>query len=79
MKKILDWDVSAGDDQAQATACVMLLSITILGSVLAFVSGGGQAGIDFSCFWGAGSMALDGHAGSAYDWEQPHQQIILRM
>jgi alpha-1,2-mannosyltransferase len=79
MKKILHWGVSAGDDQAQAVACVILLSITIFVSVQVFVSGGSQAGIDFSCFWGAGAMALDGHASSAYDWEQLHQQIILRM
>ncbi|WGS22818.1 MULTISPECIES: glycosyltransferase family 87 protein [unclassified Bradyrhizobium] len=79
MKKIVDWDVSEGDDPAQAIASVILLSITILVSVLVFVSGGGQAGIDFSCFWGAGAMALDGHAATAYDWEQLHQQIVLRM
>ena len=76
MKKILDWDASAGDDPAQAVACVLL----ILFSVLLFVSGGGEPpGFDFSCFWGAGAMALDGHAASAYDWEQLHQQIVLRM
>ncbi|WGS22791.1 glycosyltransferase family 87 protein [Bradyrhizobium sp. ISRA463] len=75
-EKILDWDVSAGDDPAQAVACVLL----ILVSVLLFVSGDGEPpGFDFSCFWAAGTMALDGHAASAYDWEQLHQQIVVRM
>ncbi|KWV45561.1 hypothetical protein AS156_23595 [Bradyrhizobium macuxiense] len=76
MKTILDRDASAGNDPALAVACVLL----ILFSILLFVSGGGEPpGFDFSCFWGAGTMALDGHAASAYDWEQLHQQLILRM
>ena len=79
IKRILDWDISAGDDPALAVACVVLLSITVLFAVPAFVSGSGQTGIDFSCFWGAGAMALDGHAAAAYDWEQLRQQLVLRV
>ncbi|MCC8961736.1 DUF2029 domain-containing protein [Bradyrhizobium sp. Pear76] len=79
MRQLLDWDVSAGDDPAQALACAVLLGMTIVAAVLMFVSGGSNAGIDFSCFWGAGTMALEGHAATAYDWQQLHQQLALRM
>lgn len=79
MKKIVHWDVSAGDDPALMVACVILLGVSILVSIPAFFGGGGQAGIDFSCFWGAGAMALEGHAAAAYDWEQLHQHLVLRV
>ncbi|MGX1283231.1 glycosyltransferase family 87 protein [Bradyrhizobium elkanii] len=79
MKKILHWDASAGDDPALMVACAVLFGVSILLSIPAFFGGAGQAGIDFSCFWGAGAMALEGHAAAAYDWEQLHQQLVLRL
>jgi len=75
-KKMLSWDVSAGDDPAQAVACAVLLCLTILAAVLIFASRGSHPGIDFSCFWGAGTMALEGHAATAYDWPQLRQLLI---
>lgn len=76
LKKVLDWDTSAGDDPAVAVACAFLMFF----SLLLFVSGDGEPpGFDFSCFWGAGAMALEGHAAAAYDWDQLHQQIVLQM
>lgn len=79
MKQMLDRDVSRGDDPVQTFTCAILLGMTILASVLIFVSSGGRPGIDFSCFWGAGAMALKGHAASAYDWEQLHRQLVLQI
>ncbi|TWC05525.1 uncharacterized protein DUF2029 [Bradyrhizobium macuxiense] len=75
-KKMLSWDASAGDDPAQAVACAVLLCLTILAAVMVFVSGGSHPGIDFSCFWGAGTMALKGHAATAYDWQQLRELLI---
>ncbi len=74
-KKMLNWDVSAGDDPALAVACAILLALTLLAAAL-FVSGSSRPGIDFSCFWGAGKMALEGHAATAYDWQQLRQLLI---
>lgn len=74
----MTWVASHKDDEdrAQAIACLILLSITILALVLMLVSGAGHPGIDFSCFWAAGSMALKGHAATAYDWVQLRQMLI---
>ncbi|WP_461354479.1 glycosyltransferase family 87 protein [Bradyrhizobium sp. USDA 4454] len=76
---MLHWDVSKEDDPAQALACAVLLGLTIIAAVLMLVSGGGHAGIDFSCFWGAGTLALEGHAATAYDWQQLQQLLALRL
>lgn len=76
MNQVARRNAFAGDDPAQAIACALLIAF----AVLPFVSGNGEGpGFDFSCFWGAGTLALDGHAAAAYDWEQLHQQLLLRM
>ncbi|MGY3697447.1 alpha-1,2-mannosyltransferase [Bradyrhizobium sp. USDA 3240] len=65
-----------GEDRAQAIAFLVLLSMTMLALTLMFISGAGHPGIDFSCFWAAGSMALEGHAATAYDWAQLRQMLV---
>lgn len=74
----MTWVVSHkdGEDKAQAIACLILLSITMLAFALMLISGAHHPGIDFSCFWAAGSMALEGHAATAYDWVQLRQMLI---
>ena len=68
----MTWAISHtdGEDRAQAIACLILLSMTMLALALMFISGAGHPGIDFSCFWAAGSLALKDHAATAYDWGQ---------
>ncbi|WP_165445503.1 glycosyltransferase family 87 protein [Bradyrhizobium uaiense] len=68
----------SGYDRALAIACLIVLSLTLLLFVPKTVDGSGATGIDFSCFWSAGTMALDGHAAAAYDWQQL-RQLILRV
>ena len=74
----MTWVISHedGEDRGQAIACLILLSMTILALALMFISGAGHPGIDFSCFWAAGSMALKGHAATAYDWGQLRQMLV---
>ncbi|MGY2845169.1 hypothetical protein ACVIWU_004960 [Bradyrhizobium sp. USDA 4509] len=74
----MTWAISHedGEDRALAIACLVVLSITMLALALMFISGAGHPGIDFSCFWAAGSMALKGHGATAYDWDQLRQMLI---
>ncbi|KWV49338.1 hypothetical protein AS156_16320 [Bradyrhizobium macuxiense] len=69
---------SCAGDRALAIACLIVLGITLLLLVPKAIDGNNATGIDFSCFWGAGRMALDGHAAAAYDWQQL-RQLILRI
>lgn len=68
----------SGGDPALAIACLIVLSFTLFLLVPKVVDGSGATGLDFSCFWSAGKMALDGHAAAAYDWQQL-RQVILRI
>lgn len=57
------------------TAAVLLIGTVIaLGLLVATATGtvdrfGRPVGTDFSSFWTAGRMALEGHAAAAYDWK----------
>ena len=57
------------------TAAVLLAgTVVALGLLLVTATGtvdrlGRPVGTDFSSFWTAGRMALDGHAAAAYDWK----------
>jgi hypothetical protein len=51
---------------AGTVAALGYLLITATGTVDSY---GRPVGTDFSSFWTAGRMALDGHAASAYDWK----------
>ncbi|PAY04333.1 hypothetical protein CK489_34390 [Bradyrhizobium sp. UFLA03-84] len=75
MNEVARHNAFAEDDPALAIACVLLIAI----AVLLFSGNVEGAGNDFSCFWGAGTMAVDGHAAAAYDWDQLHKQLVLRM
>ncbi|WP_342728063.1 glycosyltransferase family 87 protein [Bradyrhizobium sp. B097] len=63
-------------DRALAIASLIVLSFTLYSVVPKVVDGTGATGLDFSCFWSAGKMALDGHAATAYDWPQLRQLIL---
>ncbi|MCP1732387.1 hypothetical protein ABIF38_005301 [Bradyrhizobium japonicum] len=67
-----------GSDRALAIACLIVLSFTLFAAMPKAIDGSGATGLDFSCFWTAGTMALDGHAAAAYDWHQL-RELILRI
>ncbi|WP_420964958.1 glycosyltransferase family 87 protein [Bradyrhizobium sp. B120] len=67
-----------GSDRALAVACLIVLSFTLFAAIPKAIDGSGATGLDFSCFWTAGAMALDGHAAAAYDWHQL-RELILRI
>lgn len=56
---------------AGTVIALIYLLVTATGTVDSF---GRPVGTDFSSFWTAGRMALDGHAASAYDWKS-HWQV----
>ncbi|WP_310880119.1 glycosyltransferase family 87 protein [Bradyrhizobium brasilense] len=66
----------SGYDRALAIACLIVLGFTLYCVLPKVVDGTGATGLDFSCFWSAGKMALDGHAATAYDWPRLRQAII---
>ncbi|NEU97302.1 DUF2029 domain-containing protein [Bradyrhizobium sp. UFLA 03-164] len=68
----------SGYDRALAIACLIVLSFPLLLVLPKVVDGSFMLGLDFSCFWSAGTMALDDHAAAAYDWQQL-RQLILRI
>ena len=66
-------------------AAVLMIGGTLVGLGLLFVTASGTLdvfgrplGTDFSSFWTAGRMALEGHAPAAYDW-QAHQAMQQRI
>jgi hypothetical protein len=63
---------------AFAALAMMAGTLAAIAFLLAGLDGtldrfGRPLGTDFSAFWTAGRMALDGHAAQAYDWATHHQ------
>jgi alpha-1,2-mannosyltransferase len=60
-------------------SCGLMIAVQVGFAVLLWLQGhwlvgssDGLVGFDFSCFWGAGKLVLEGKASSAYDWNTLH-------
>ena len=62
-----------------AISCGLMIAVQVGFAALLWMQGhwlvgssDGLVGFDFSCFWGAAKLVLEGKASSAYDWNTLH-------